>query len=129
MAASFRPQRFDDLIGRQRALRARHELDLQPSAVGRPRRRRPSGADGRRDRLDVRVGLDDFHDRQLVLDHRRVAQPLRHLGLAVELAGVLARDEAHRDDAEAVHRRRPAADAEIAIVTPMMDHRRWSSQP
>ena len=42
---------------------------------------------------------------ELVLDHRLVAEPLRHFGLAVDLADVLARDEAHRDDPEAVHRR------------------------
>ena len=42
---------------------------------------------------------------QLVRDHRLEADALRHLGLAVELPDVLARDEAHRDDPEAVDRR------------------------
>ena len=64
------------------------------------------------------IGLNDFHDLELVFDHRLVAQPLRHLGLSVDLSGVLARDEAHRDDPEAVHRRYDEQEPTITIVTP-----------
>ena len=34
-AGDLRPQRFDDLVGRERAFRPRLQLDLQPAAVGR----------------------------------------------------------------------------------------------
>ncbi len=77
------------------ALVARLQIDVQPPAA--------HAADVRGERRDVRVGREDGHHFLLVRHHRLVADALHGFDLAVQLAGVDARDEACRHDAEQVN--------------------------
>ena len=60
-------QLLDDLVGRQRALVAR--LEDQVERAGVRRRARPAAAHRRHERADVRVLRDDRRDGALALDH------------------------------------------------------------
>ena len=108
-ARELRPQLLDDLIRRQRALVARLQIDLQAAAV---RRRPPTFAVTRRRRSD-RLRRTSMTCAWCA-DHRLEADALHRLDLPVELAGVLARNEALRDDPEAVD----GADAAAAPTPP-----------
>ena len=79
------PQLLDDLVGRQRALVARLEVDVQPAAALRPPTFEVK-------RGHVRVGREDGHHFLLVRHHRVEADALDRLDLSVQLPRVDARE-------------------------------------
>ena len=78
------------------ALGAGFKRDQHAAAVDQ--RIGTAGANGRIDVIDGGIGLDDIGDLALVLDHRRIGDVGLGVGDAVEIAGILGREKALRDD-------------------------------
>ncbi|MNX88083.1 hypothetical protein D3C86_1200410 [compost metagenome] len=111
-------QRVDHLVGAQRSLAPRLEVDEEHAVVALGAEGARAGA--RDDALDVGVGLDDLGDLLLVPHHLGEGDAGRCLGDAHQAARVLGRDEAlgdgHEGPAREDHERQGGGEAGALVA-------------